>query len=137
MNLLLIIGGIALLALLQLGAGIYSFAQLVKAYGSEPDWRKVIWLSALTAMLFSAGIAFWIVMLFEPSRSHAPMLVLNGPAWILFLIYIGGELFVRLSEKSSLLYAWEGIGLAVPASSIFAVMHYDLLSQIFGPIKFH
>lgn len=133
MNLVMIMAGVGLLALMHLSVGMYGTVRLARGL-VQPAWQQTLCVSALAALFFVLAFTLWIVLLFAMPRSTAPMAVLNTPAWIVLGTYLAGKAVLR-QATSFLVFGWEGVALAVPACSLFASVYYEPLKQIFGPIR--
>lgn len=134
-NLLLIVAGIGLVGLLHVAVGFFSLRRLLTSIdGGDVAHNLKTGLAAAT--FFALSMAFWLWLVFMLQSRNAPMPVFNFPAWILLVLHV----LIRWAcegKTSAVAVGSHAIGVAVPASAVFASVYYERLSQIFGPINLH
>ena len=137
MNLTLIISVIAICAILHLVAGLLGIARLTKAFRESANWGASLSIGFETSVFFGLAITLWVALLFLLPRNHAPIPVLNFPAWILLILFVVIYAMAGHSKSRTALALAAGVGAAVPGSAIFAYINNPLLESIFGAIRFY
>lgn len=137
MNLALIISVIAICAILHLVVGLFGIARLAKAFRGSNNWKASLKIGTETSAFFGLATVLWVGLLFLLPRTHAPIPVLNYPAWILLVLSLLIYAIVGQSKSGTALSLTAGVAAAVPGSAIFAYANNQLLESIFGAIRFY
>jgi len=135
MNLLIVVAGIGLVGMLHVAVGFFSLRRLLTSIDGG-DVAHNLKTGLVAATFFALAMAFWLWLVFMLQSRNAPMPVFNLPAWILLVIHVMTA-WACEGSKSAVAVGSNAIGVAVPASAVFAFVYYERLAQIFGPINLH